>query len=200
MDKYNEKDFKHLLRYNQFCVMGGFDFEYGIIDLYFDIDPTTLFIKKIDRSEHNKIEEKTMEFPRQIVNGDTIDELKHFWINLQTNLNNFEGIPIYIESPYFSKKEFEIMGEKAGAIRKERYELTVKQGKNNELIKYCESIGINPRPSGMSPTSWVANCLSGGNHNLMISTDSNQWGCGYCKKKGGINQLREWYSKKKNAD
>jgi hypothetical protein len=41
--------------------------------------------------------------------------------------------------------------------------------------------------------------LSGGQHHLMISTEFNEWGCGYCKKKGDINSLREWYESKNNV-
>jgi hypothetical protein len=33
----------------------------------------------------------------------------------------------------------------------------------------------------------------------MISTKSNDWGCGYCKRKGDMNTLREWYENKKKA-
>lgn len=81
----------------------------------------------------------------------------------------------------------------------EKYALAVKLNADNEIIKYCNSIGLNPKPNGSRPNIWEANCLSGGEHQLMISTEFNEWGCGYCKKKGDFNSLREWYECKKNV-
>ncbi len=58
---------------------------------------------------------------------------------------------------------------------------------------------MNPRPNGSRPNIWEANCLSGGEHQLMISTEFNEWGCGYCKKKGDINSMCGWHESKMNV-
>jgi hypothetical protein len=54
------------------------------------------------------------------------------------------------------------------------------------VAKECQ---LDPRPSGTSPPAWMANC-PGTNHWLMIGADSNTWGCGWCKRGGGPDELR----------
>ena len=44
------------------------------------------------------------------------------------------------------------------------------------------------RPSGRSPTLWLADCPGRG-HRLHVSTASDQFGCGYCRRKGGPAEL-----------
>ena len=44
---HNEREYKHFLRYDQSSI---FDIEYGFTDLYFDINQTILFVKKVDHS------------------------------------------------------------------------------------------------------------------------------------------------------
>jgi hypothetical protein len=31
-----------------------------------------------------------------------------------------------------------------------------------------------------------------GFHHLMVSAKANQWGCGYCCKKGNVTDLKNW--------
>ena len=52
------------------------------------------------------------------------------------------------------------------------------------------------RPAGHNPTAWMANCPCGGQHWIMISTESNQFGCGYCRRKGGPEELRRFIEDK----
>jgi hypothetical protein len=188
-----EREYKHFLRYDQNCI---FDIEYGFTDLYFDINQTNLFVKKVDHS--NELE-KELQFPLKFDGGSVIDELEHFLITLMSDKNNFSGTPVYVQSEIFSSASFDIMLKKAIVLMDEKYALAVKLNADNEIIKYCNSIGLNPKPNGSRPNIWEANCLSRGEHQLMISTEFNEWGCGYCKKKGDINSLREWYESKKNV-
>lgn len=184
------KGYKHLLRYNQSCFDG---IEYGFTDLFYEISGSTLFIKKVD---HRTKSEK--EFESQIDNIPERDEvvLEGFLINLMSYRFNFEGEPIYESSEVFSKKSFDAMLVKGLVLMEEREKLALILKSDNELIKYCKSIGLNPIPKGGSSTHWEANCPSGGNHKIMISTTSNEWGCGYCRKNGDINALKEWYINK----
>ena len=188
-----EREYKHFLRYDQNCI---FDIEYGFTDLYFDINHTTLFVKKVDHS--NKLE-KELQFPLKFDGGSVIDELEHFLITLMSDKNNFSGTPVFVQSEIFSPASFDSMLKQAIVLMKEKYNLAVKLNADNEIIKYCKSIELNPKPNGNRPNIWEANCLSGGQHFIMISTEFNEWGCGYCKKKGDINSLREWYESKKNV-
>jgi hypothetical protein len=188
-----KRHYKHFLQYDQICTWG---IEYGFTDLYFDMDQTTLFIKKFD---HQNKQEKELQFPLKLNGATVIDELEHFLISLMSERYNFVGTPFYIQSNIFTESLFAEMLKEGIRLMNEKYDLAIKLNAENELIKYCESIGLNPEPNGSSPTNWEAKCLSGGQHRIMISTKSNDWGCGYCKRKGDINSLRDWYESKKKA-
>lgn len=187
MKKVTEREYKHFLCYDQLCFPG---IEYGETDLFFDLNKSTLFIKKID---HYVKSEKELEFHVKSEDINIVAELENFLITLMSDRYNFFGEPVFVKSSFFTKAQFEEMLNKGIKLMEEKDDLAVRLNADNELIKYCESIGLNPVPDGSSPTSWKANCLSGGEHFMMISTTSNEWGCGYCRKKGDINSLREWY-------
>jgi hypothetical protein len=51
---------------------------------------------------------------------------------------------------------------------------------------------LHPKPTGFNEDSWTANCPSGGNHFIMVTTLKDEWGCGYCRKKGRILDLKKW--------
>jgi hypothetical protein len=59
------------------------------------------------------------------------------------------------------------------------------------IVRVAEALGLSPRPSGGKPTSWEASC-PGANHALMIQARSGEWGCGWCKRKGGMEELKEF--------
>ena len=65
------------------------------------------------------------------------------------------------------------------------------EGEVSELVAVARELGLNPQPSGEGPHHWRAHC-PGTHHSLMISSSSNQFGCGYCKVKGGAEELREF--------
>ena len=184
-------EYKHFLRYDQICFEG---FGYGYTDLYFDFNQTTMFIIKIDRTNKKEIE---MQFPLKSAEANIIAELKDFLINILSYRKNFFGEPEFVQSNIFSKESFDTMLQQATRLIDEKYDLAVKSSADNALIKYCQSIGLSPEPEGSSPTNWQAKCVSGGQHNLMISTISNEWGCGYCRRKGDLHSLKEWYESKK---
>jgi len=188
-----KNEYKHLLRYNQICFDG---IEYGSTDLYYKIKGSTLFIKKVDYC--NKSEN---EFEFQIKDSCKRDDivLEDFLINLMSYRYNFEGEPSYEYSKVFSKEAFDSMLVKGLELMDKREKLALNLNADNELIKYCKSIGLNPVPEEGSATNWNANCPSGGAHKIMISTTSNKWGCGYCRKNGNINSLKEWYNSKNSS-
>ena len=67
----------------------------------------------------------------------------------------------------------------------------------NELIRYCEAEKLYPYPEGSNLTNWYAQCPNGGKHPIMISTISNEWGCGYCRKKGNLEDLKHFIKQSK---
>lgn len=62
-----------------------------------------------------------------------------------------------------------------------------------EIIKMARELGLDPRPAGHNDSAWMASCPQTGNHWLMISPKHNQFGCGYCRRKGGPQELRAFY-------
>ena len=192
------KEYQHLIRFNQDCFdpyMIG-DHEYGSIDLYYAIEDTTLFIKALDHQTN-----RLKEFEIAITNKETRTEniLENYLIELISNEGNFYGKPFYESSEVFSQEQFQSIYNKGIALRKEKIEIAKALNENNELLAYFKFLGLNPRPSNGSIEHWEARCLCGGNHTLMITTTTNEWGCGYCKKKGDINDLKLWNDSRNKA-
>jgi len=63
--------------------------------------------------------------------------------------------------------------------------------KTSPILEAAMACG-NLRPAGQNTTAWMANCPCGGQHWIMISTESNSFGCGYCRRKGGPEELRRF--------
>lgn len=183
------EEYKHFLRYDQICFDG---IEYGFTDLFYDIRGSSLFIRKVD---HRNNGEKEFDISIENINAKVEVVLEEFLINLMSFRNNFEGEPSYENSNIFSKESFDSMLDKGITLMIERDNLAITLNSENELINYCKSQGLNPESKGGSATNWKANCPSGSTHKIMISTVSNEWGCGYCRRKGDINSLKEWLKK-----
>ncbi len=63
--------------------------------------------------------------------------------------------------------------------------------KKSALVEAARKLGLNPKPLGTAPHHWQANC-PGGKHHLLISSETNTFGCGYCKCEGGMEELRQF--------
>ncbi|MGZ4951142.1 MAG: tetratricopeptide repeat protein [Halobacteriota archaeon] len=63
-----------------------------------------------------------------------------------------------------------------------------------EIIKVARELGLYPRPTGKGITHWWASCPSirkpAFSHPLYIDAAENYFGCGWCKRKGGVEELR----------
>ncbi len=57
------------------------------------------------------------------------------------------------------------------------------------IVALARELRLAPEPSGTGPASWYANC-PGGHHHIYIQAESGEFGCGYCKRKGGVEELR----------
>ncbi|EAQ96923.1 hypothetical protein [Congregibacter litoralis] len=73
-------------------------------------------------------------------------------------------------------REGDLMASQASAIE-------------TSVVRTARELRLQPEPTGTSPSAWRARC-SETNHSLYISTDSNTFGCGYCRRKGGEDELR----------
>ncbi|MDM7999184.1 MAG: hypothetical protein QUS33_04080 [Dehalococcoidia bacterium] len=62
-------------------------------------------------------------------------------------------------------------------------------GRKTEIIALAEELGLSPRPAVTNPGYWDARCPGKG-HPLLIKADVNEFFCGYCGRKGGMEELR----------
>lgn len=135
--------------------------------------------------------------------GKVYTELKKTEASLKENLSNlleqyieynrfYMGFPIFIDSVLFTRDEYEAL------IEKIRAELDIQRKKAEQnrtpLIEYLERKELRPKPSGNNARSWIAKCPSEGSHFIMVTTDPDEWGCGYCNRKGGIKELETWFN------
>jgi hypothetical protein len=67
---------------------------------------------------------------------------------------------------------------------------------DSAIVRAAKECELDPRPSGTSAVAWIANC-PGTSHWLMIGADSNTWGCGWCKRRGGPDELRAFVIERK---
>lgn len=65
-----------------------------------------------------------------------------------------------------------------------------------EIVRAARELGLHPVPTGKGPTHWYARC-PGTQHQLLIGAGSGQFGCGYCKVKGGVMELREFVERRR---
>ena len=65
-----------------------------------------------------------------------------------------------------------------------------------EIVLVAEELGLSPRPTGKAHDLWASNC-PGTNHFLYISSTGNSFGCGWCKRKGGPEELRVFVDERK---
>ena len=56
------------------------------------------------------------------------------------------------------------------------------------VINTAKLLGLCPEPTGEHPDKWRASC-PGTNHPIFISAEKDMWFCGWCKRKGGAEDL-----------
>ena len=60
-----------------------------------------------------------------------------------------------------------------------------------QLIQVARKLKLDPQPAGNGPACWKARC-PGTHHSVYINASKNSFYCGYCKRKGGSKELREF--------
>jgi hypothetical protein len=59
------------------------------------------------------------------------------------------------------------------------------------IIKMARELNLNPKPAGHNNSAWIADCPRR-SHWIMISPSLNEFGCGYCRRKGGPKELKDF--------
>ena len=107
--------------------------------------------------------------------------------------SSYSGYPEFIDSILLTKDEFD---QFIGTL-KSRKEIIQRKAmhKKTQFISFLEKLELHPRPSGGNEYSWECVCPnSKGNHQLMVSTLNDEWGCGYCRKKGTQNNFKSQFN------
>jgi hypothetical protein len=66
----------------------------------------------------------------------------------------------------------------------------------SRILAAARAVGLRPEPVGTGVGNWVAGC-PGRSHTLMLRPRSEQFGCGYCKVKGGPELLAEFVARRR---
>jgi hypothetical protein len=61
----------------------------------------------------------------------------------------------------------------------------------SQIVRRAKWLGLNPRPTGVDPRHWSARCPET-SHRLYLNTETNEFGCGYCRRRGGSDELNEF--------
>ena len=65
----------------------------------------------------------------------------------------------------------------------------VAQANEPEIVAEARRLGLSPEPTGTGRNAWRANC-PGTHHFLDLGGTHNTFACGYCRRKGGVEELR----------
>jgi len=102
----------------------------------------------------------------------------------------YDGFPCFEKSDVFTEAEFNSIID---TIKAEKNAIIAEtERRETPIIRYLKAVDIPTHPSGNNPNSWVANCPCGGQHHIYIVTIEDTWGCGYCKRKGKLPELKQW--------
>ncbi len=109
------------------------------------------------------------------------------------------GMERLIATSYISSEHFELLFQRVlrnDARRKRESDDWSRQARENEteIIRVARELGLHPEPAGIGPVQWYANCPGRRGHRLMITTSCDEFGCGYCSVKGGVDELRAFAS------
>lgn len=106
-----------------------------------------------------------------------------------------------IATAYINKAHFRLLLERV-ELHRERERLAheefSRQAYENEteIIHVARELGLNPEPAGTGPIQWHAKCPGKG-HTLMIATSNDDFGCGYCRVNGGVDELRAFVAERR---
>lgn len=145
---------------------------------------------QIARGYEDKEHEVCAQYKR--THQDLKSNLRNILINYIEANRFFNGYPNFISSTLFSVSEFSdliasVKNEKA-TIKNKAVQL------RTPFIDYLEEMDFNPKPTGNTEYSWKIGCPNAkGKQFLMISTLNDEWGCGYCKKRGALEDFRNWF-------
>ena len=127
----------------------------------------------------------------QKTNEDLKSNIKEILINYLKANRLYSGYLHFVESPLFTESEFlSLIQSVKSEISGVKYQASQFR---TSFIDFLEKMNYNPKPTGNTKYSWTIGCPNAeGKHFLMISTLNDEWGCGYCNKKGDLEDFKNW--------
>ena len=127
--------------------------------------------------------------------GDIASACRKLLGHLFRSRTGYVGYSHFVQSGLIAESEYQ--GIKDGLkYEVDRYARKALENRS-EVVDTAEELGLYPEPTGEGPYSWSANC-PGTSHRLFISTESDTFGCGYCRKKGGSIELRAFVRERRS--
>ena len=167
-------------------------------------DEPIKFFYRINEDNYIQIIERFLDLEPTI-----IAQFKHTSSSLKENLMTilqeyvefitlFEGQPSFLKDGFLTEADYRqiINNIKGKHIKNE------KEARKNEspLLKYISTLNLELKPKGDSAYNWISKCPNGRKHFLMISTRNDEWGCGYCRRKGKLEDLKKWVDEIEQKD
>jgi len=127
----------------------------------------------------------------QKTNQDLKSNLKKILVSYIEANRFYAGYLTFVKSTIFLEREYSSIIE---SIENELDETKQQAGQSKTaFIDYLEKNNFNPKPTGNTKYSWEIGCPNAdGKHFVMISTLNDGWGCGYCKRKGDLEDFKDW--------
>ena len=120
------------------------------------------------------------------IDGDTSKACKTILAHLFRSRVGFNWPSNFIKWGMIGKEEFD------GIILSLKNELDdyANQAKEvkSAIVDTAEQLGLHPEPTGEGPYRWRASC-PGTNHAIWIDTAKDIFGCPWCRRKGGSDEL-----------
>lgn len=119
---------------------------------------------------------------------DLHQSLEAFTVYYFSNVTNFFGYPDDFKGAYISLNQLEKLFKDALWIISDtnRKSIEVKY----EIIELLSDLGLNPSPANHNTTAFYARCPTKRGHTMMVSAKSNEYGCGYCRIKGTLAEIK----------
>jgi hypothetical protein len=168
----------------------------GDADLYYNINGNTMEVT----IHANMVYSESFTHSRVIPVDPEVSVKSHLEKFLEDNLwsDFFMDQPLFEESHLFSDEEFQKIVSKVVARREEKNRKTEKIFEDNIIVRFAKKAGLSPRPAENGREhSWYINCPNG-NHPILLELKGSEWGCGYCRKKGGFKELKDWVEEIRN--
>jgi len=101
---------------------------------------------------------------------------------------------IFLAEGLVVRSDYEEIIQRQKATIKRNQEAASKR--ETEIIRVATQMGLHPQPPLLNPEIWSARCPGTG-HQLYINARKNEFGCGYCCRKGGPQDLRDFAASRK---